>query len=215
MKSISVTDLKAKVPELSHLRMIDFINPQNDALIAPYLKVLGFDLDYPIEYIPSQHRNLQGQVVIAYRIVGEVDINSNFLASSYATPEDRIIAAGYKDMSLANEMSRSLSTSKDFQGAVEAFPQEQANPDEQAILDQIEVLEGLIDQVRPGRFTEGGSLKTIAEYHAPLVVPVKKERRKRKVTAFSCASEVAGDDVCKQHCGDSDRCLASTTKVAI
>jgi hypothetical protein len=180
MKTISVTDLK-RIPELSHLRMIDFIDPTNDALIAPYLKVLGFDLDYPIEYLARQHRNLAGEVVIAYMIAGEVDINSNFLNSSFATAEDRIIAAGYKDISLANEMSRSLSTSREYSGVAEAFPAELSNPDEAAIMEQIEVLQNLIDQVRPNMRREDGSLKTIFEYHAPPPEPVKKERRKRSV----------------------------------
>lgn len=181
MKTISVTDLKL-IPELAHFRPIDFIDPKNDALIAPYLKVLGFDLDYPIEYLARQHRNLQGQVVIAYMIAGEVDINSKFLTSSLATSEDRIIAAGYKDMSLANEMSRSLSTSRDYNsGVTEAFPAELTNPDEAAITEQLEMLESLLDMMRPNRYGEDGCLKTLTEYHAPPVEPVKKERRKRTV----------------------------------
>jgi hypothetical protein len=110
-----------------------------------------------------------------------VDINSNFLNSSFATAEDRIIAAGYKDISLANEMSRSLSTSREYSGVAEAFPAELSNPDEAAIMEQIEVLQNLIDQVRPNMRREDGSLKTIFEYHAPPLEPVKKERRKRSV----------------------------------
>lgn len=182
MKTISATDLKL-VPELSHLRMIDFIDPKNDALIAPYLKVLGFDTDYPIEYIASQHRNLQGKVVIAYQIVGDVDVNSSFLDSAYATPEDRIIAAGYRDLSLAHEMSRSLSTSRGYEGSVvEGFPLELCNSDEEAILEQINVLHNLLMEVRPGMYNESGSLKTLTEYHAPPVTaPVKKIRKKRSV----------------------------------
>jgi hypothetical protein len=183
MKTISTTDLQL-IPELSHLRMIDFIHPRNDALIAPYLKVLGYDLDYPIEYVASQHRNLQGKVVIAYQIVGEVDINSNFLNSSFATSEDRIIAAGYKDLSLANQMSRSLSTNREYDsGVVEGFPAELTNPDEADILEQIGVLEHLLQQVRPNMRHEDGSLKTLAEYHAPPVEPVKKERRRKKLAS--------------------------------
>lgn len=178
MKTISTTDLKL-VPELAHLRMIDFINPANDALIAPYLKTLGFDLDYPIEYVPSQHRNLQGQVVLAYQIVGDVDINSSFLTSSYATAEDRIIAAGYTDMSMANEMSRSLSTSREYTGVVEGFPLELTNPDEKAIMEQITVLANLLTEVRPGMYHESGSLKTMYEYHNPTAAPVKKARKQR------------------------------------
>jgi hypothetical protein len=94
MKTISVTDLK-RIPELSHLRMIDFINPQNDLLVAPFLKVLGFDLDYPIEYMARQHRNLAGEVVIAYMVCGEVECNERFLRSAFATAEDRIKCSVY------------------------------------------------------------------------------------------------------------------------
>jgi hypothetical protein len=35
--------------------------------------------------------------------------------------------------------------------------------------------------VRPNMRREDGSLKTIFEYHAPPLEPVKKERRKRSV----------------------------------
>lgn len=180
MKTISVTDLK-RIPELAHLRMVDFIDPKNDALIAPFLKILGFDLDYPIEYLARQHRNLEGKVVIAYMIAGEVECNERFLSSPFCTMEDKIIVAGYTDMSLANEMARSLSTNRDIQGVAEAFPAELANPDEQVILDQINVLQNLIEQVRPGMYKECGGMKTMAEYHAPPAAPVKKERRKRKL----------------------------------
>lgn len=182
MKTISVTDLK-RIPELSHLRMIDFINPVNDRLIAPYLKVLGFDLDYPIEYLARQHRNLAGDVVIAYMIAGEVECNERFLSSPFATVEDRIIVAGYKDLSLANQMSNALSTSRDYDnGTREGFPAELTNPDEAAILEQIKVLDNLLDQVRPDRYREDGSLKTLKEYHTPPEpVVAKKERKKRSV----------------------------------
>jgi hypothetical protein len=182
MKTISVTDLK-RIPELSHLRMIDFINPQNDLLVAPFLKVLGFDLDYPIEYMARQHRNLAGEVVIAYMVCGEVECNERFLRSAFATAEDRIIAAGYKDLSLASQMSNALSTSRNYDtGVVEGFPPDMTNPDEAAIVEQIEVLTNLLDQVRPDRFKEDGSLKTIVEYHTPAEPEVaKKERRKRSV----------------------------------
>lgn len=181
MKTISVTDLK-RIPELAHLRMIDFINPANDALIAPYLKVLGFDLDYPIEYIPSKHRNMAGEAVIAYRIVGDVEVNESFLSSSLATIEDRIIAAGYRDQSLAREMSSALSSSRDYDsGEVEAFVPE---PDEAYILEQIKMLEDLLEQVRPNMRKEDGSLKTLKEYHAPPVEPVVKKRSRSKGQAL-------------------------------
>lgn len=184
MKTISVTDLML-VPELSHLRMLDFIDPKNDALIAPYLKVLGFDLDYPLEYLARQHRNLQGQVVIAYMIAGEIECNEQFLSGPFATVEDRIIVAGYKDLGLANQMSASMSTSREYNGgAAEGFPAELSNPDEAAIVEQIAVLETLLASVRPNMMGEDGCLKTLAEYHAPPVEVVKKKSRKKQSVAI-------------------------------
>lgn len=178
MKTISVTDLKL-IPELSHLRMLDFIDPKNDALIAPFLKVLGFDLDYPIEYKATQHRNLQGQVVISYMISGDVDCNERFLSSPFATVEDRIIVAGYRDLSLARHMTDGLSTSRQYDtGVAEGFPADLTNSDEKVILEQIAVLQNILEEVRPNMRGEDGSLKTLVEYHTPPVV-VTKPRRKR------------------------------------
>lgn len=167
MKTISVTDLKL-IPELSHLRMIDFIDPKNDALIAPYLEELGFDLDYPIEYMARQHRNLQGKVVIAYMIAGEISCNEKFLKSAFATAEDRIIAAGYRDLSLAKDMARGMHTSRDIEGEVEGFSPDQANPDEDDILMQIKVLDDLLLDVRGDPYKEDGSRKTLGELASEL-----------------------------------------------
>lgn len=189
MKTVSVTDLKL-IPELSHLRMIDFIDPKNDALIAPYLKVLGFDLEYPIEYKAVQHRNLQGQVVIAYMIAGDVDCNESFLSSPFATVEDRIIVAGYKDMSLARQMTESLSTSRQYDsGTAEGFPADLTNSDEKAILEQIKVLQDLLEQVRPNMRGEDGSLKTLNEYHTTVPIELKVKRvRKKELLATNLPS---------------------------
>jgi hypothetical protein len=162
--------------------MLDFIDPRNDALIAPYLKILGFDLEYPIEYKATQHRNLQGQIVIAYMISGDVDCNDSFLSGPFATVEDRIIAAGYRDLSLARQMTSALATSREYDtGVAEGFPADLTNSDEKDIVEQIQVLENLLLEVRPNMYGDDGSLKTMAEYHAPPVVVTKKERRRRKV----------------------------------
>lgn len=176
MKNISVTDLQL-IPELSHLRMLDFINPDNDELIAPFLKVLGFDLDYALQYIPCQHRNMQGKVVIAYMIVGEVECNASFLNSPWATMEDRIIVAGYRDLGFADDMATALSLSRDIDGEqVDGFSPELTNPDEAIILMQIQVLENLLLDVRGDPFKQDGSRKTMAEQH----ITEAPEKRRRK-----------------------------------
>lgn len=187
MKTISSTDLLL-IPELSHLRMIDVIDPKNDALIAPFLEKLGFDLEYPIEYMARQHRNLQGQVVIAYMIAGEIQCNKSFLSSAFATVEDRIIAAGYRDLGLAKDMSASLSTNNDYDSGVpEAFPPDLANPNEQDILEKINLLEDLLTQVRGSQYKLNGGLKTMEDYHNPEKEPAKKSRK--RVSAAKVANK--------------------------
>ncbi len=175
-KNISVTDLML-IPELSHLRMLDFIDPKHDSLVAPYLKVLGFDLDFPVTFIPCQHRNMQGKTVIAYMIAGEVEINQSFLNSSWASVEDRIIAAGYRDIGLAEDMATSLTTSRDYIGEAESgFPPDLVNPNESDILMQIQVLTDLLMIVRGSPFKQDGSRATLAEYG--MTEPPEKRRRK-------------------------------------
>lgn len=185
MKSISVTDLQL-IPELSHLRMIDFIDPKYDTLIAPFLRKLGFDLDFPIEYAPSQHRNLQGKVVIAFRIIGEVECNNAFLTSEWATAEDRIIARGYRDLTIAGDMAKQLTVGRDYghddQGQGEkGFPPELTNENEKEIKTQINVLEGLLMIVRGNPFRQDGSRATLAEYGVA-EVPEKTRRKSVKKT---------------------------------
>lgn len=183
MKNISVTDLML-IPELSHLRMLDFIDPKNDALIAPFLKVLGFDLDYPITYIPCQHRNMQGQVVIAYVITGEVECNAAFLNSPWATTEDRIIVAGYKDVGLAADLANAQTKSRNYDGdgqPTEGFPPDLSNPDEADILMQIKVLADLLLQVRGDPFKQDGSRKSMDEQDI-VEVEQKRERARKKVS---------------------------------
>ncbi len=175
MKNISVTDLKL-IPELSHLRMLDFINPDNDALVAPFLKVLGFDLEYPIEFVASQHRNMQGKVVIAYMIVGDVECNAAFLNSVWATHEDRMIVAGYSDLGLAEDLGMGSTSCRDYGTDSEGFAPDQSNPNEGEILKQIVVLQNLLLDARGNPFKQDGSRKLYGE--SALVEAPEKRRKK-------------------------------------
>lgn len=192
-KNISTTDLML-IPELSHLRMLDFIDPKNTELISPFLKVIGFDLEYPIQFIPCQHRNMQGKVVIAYLIVGEVEINSSFQDSVWCTPEDKLIAAGYRDLGLAKDMATSLTSARDY-GSDEGgdgFPPDQSNPNEADILMQIKVLEDLLLMVRGNPFKQDGSRATLDE-HGVKEAPEKRRKKseRRKIELAVASGEVA------------------------
>lgn len=188
MKSISVTDLQL-IPELSHLRMFDFIHPDNSEKIAPFLKEMGFDLDYPVVFEASQHRNLQGKVVIAYTIYGEIECNDSFRKGAWCSLEDRAILAGYQDLSHAEEMGKLQSRVPNYYtGGADKIddatgllwlPANQLNEDEQGILDQIKILEQVLLEVRGNPFKRDGSRKLLTEGDEP-ELPVPKGRRRRK-----------------------------------
>jgi hypothetical protein len=175
-KIISVEDLKL-IPELSHLRTLDFIDPKNADLIAPFLKIIGMDMEFPIEFIACQHRTLQGKVVVSYQLVGSVECNDSFLSSSFASVEDRIIAAAYRDLSLAQELGLSQTSSRDYGDSLqEGFPPELCNPDEKEILAQIQILKDLLFLARGNPNKNDGSLKLFHE--ANTLEPDGKRRKK-------------------------------------
>lgn len=164
MRVMSVYDLKL-VPQLAHLSPLDFVNPENYALMIPFLKTLGYDTDKPIQFLPCQHRTMAGKVVIGYLVVGDISQDREFLLSGFCTAEDRIIAAGMKDLSLAYDMAKSMTTCRDYGAdSVEGFPPDQANPDEQHILNEIKLLQTIADIAQGDLFKSDGSRKTLQEF---------------------------------------------------
>jgi hypothetical protein len=189
MKAISVYDLKL-IPELSHLNYFEMVDPKNDHLVNPFLKIMGFDLDYALQYTVSQHRTMQGTVEIGYVIRGEVNISRDFLTSEWATLDDRLIAAAYTDPSLCKAMCGQLNTSLNYTAfhdggtavpeAIEDFPECLTNPDEAEILEAMKQLEVLLLEIRGSQYKEDGSHKLPHEYHEEPVVVVKRKRHVRK-----------------------------------
>lgn len=178
MNSISATDL-VLIPELSHLKAIEMIDPKNADLILPYLKVLGCDADFPVQFVPCQHRNLQGKVVVSYLICWEVECNDAFLSSSFASREDRIIAAAYKDVGLAQDLAAQQTSSRDYGSSPsDGFPPELTNKDEDDILAQIKQLDEILLLVRGDPYKSDGSRKLFDEAHVTEIAP-DKQRRKR------------------------------------
>ena len=177
MKSVSVTDLKL-IPELSHLNYFEMIDPKNDHLVNPFLEIMGMDLDYPLQYVAKQHRNLQNKVVINYMIIGETNINREHITGPWGSLTDRMIAAAYQDPSLCKELGSHLNTSLDYN----AFKGGRDQPDEQPstadfpttdeermITAQIKQLEELLLHIRGDQRREDGGYKYPHEYS------VKKE----------------------------------------
>lgn len=173
-KSISFRDLRL-IPELSSYNEIAMLQPRMDHLISGFLKIVGFDLDYPVEYVPSLHRDMQGKVALGFRCVGEVSCNRADINSPFCDLTDRLVAASYLDTSLMDALSELVAQSPDYASLAEDG---QINVEEMPALAtiifednwedteaQITVLYDLRDKIRGSAYNESGALKMPEEYH--------------------------------------------------
>lgn len=166
---ISFRDLRL-IPELSQFNEIELLHPVNDGRVAKYLEQLGFNTSAPVEYLPSKHRDIQGNVAVGFRAVGVIDTSSTFLGSHMATMEDRIMATFFKDPSLARELAQMLNTGINFSDDAlfddegEEFPEELIEPDFEEKAAEIKALEDLRDTIRGPMYNEAGAVKTYVEY---------------------------------------------------
>lgn len=172
--SISFTDLKL-VDDLSHMTESDMLSLGNDDIMLKHLHTLGMDQDYAYAYVPSLHRNMQGDVVTSYRVCGDVRCDRAFINGPLSSLTDRMFAASFSDPSLAEELGMLTGLSRMYGGMVgnegEDYPKE-ALPDNQLESGwrskEAEIVEMalLCEELRGGYFKDCGSLKTREDYAA-------------------------------------------------
>lgn len=162
---LSFRDLRL-ITELSKFTEIELLNPENDAVVNKYLAQLGFDLDYGIVYEPSKHRDMQGNVGVGYRVVGELDINRAVVGSFLCSLEERLAVAAYLDPSFIKEVAPLLGTRIDpkaLQDSADADWDDAAydytEPDCDMIMGQIEMLRAIRDNIRGTPYNEAGDIK--------------------------------------------------------
>lgn len=168
---LSFRDLRL-ITELSQYSEFELLDPRMDDRVNYYLKRLGFDLDYGVVYVPNKHRDMQGNVGIGFRVVGEASINRRFINSPLCSLTERLIAAAYQDVSRARELAYLLGsriyyrdTDDDYEDTSEEdFPADLIEPDCEAVMDQIKVLELMRDSIRGPYLNEAGAVKTPGEY---------------------------------------------------
>lgn len=158
-----------RAPNLKGLNETELLSPKWDEEVNKVLAAVGFDINAPILYVPSQHRDLAGKVAVGFRAVGEISSDTSYLNSRMCPLIERLIWAAQKDPSLAKELSRMMghSVNLDNDEALEEsldFPEADVEPDYELIQEQIEVLTFLRDQIRGIPYNEQGNLKTPAEY---------------------------------------------------
>lgn len=165
----SFRDLKL-IPELSSLSEYQMLHPKNDAVVNKYLGQLGFNMNAAIQYIPAKHRDMQGNVGIGYRAVGEITQSRDFINSPLCSTIERLIAASLKDMSLTAELSKLLGNSVEFttEDAIDeddSYPPEWVEPDYKKVEEQIKEMVAYRDVVRGSAHNERGELKKPGEYY--------------------------------------------------
>lgn len=157
------------IPALSKFNEIELLQISNDALVNSYLRQLGFNVTRAILYVPAKHRDLQGNVGVGFRAVGEIRRDRGFLTSPLCTATERLIAASYYDMSLTKEIAKLLGNSVDLRSDVgdeedSNLTTELIEPDYKEVTLEILTLEKIRDRIRGTPYNDAGALKTPEEY---------------------------------------------------
>jgi hypothetical protein len=173
---------------LAHIRNeIELLSIENDDAVGAVLEQIGFDLEYPVSYIPAKHRNMQGKVVIGFLAVGEINMNRSFINSRLCTLTERMIAAAYTDPSLTRELGNLMGMRANFRTLLdngnavsnENLPEDMLEPDRDIVLQQLKDLEAVRDAIRGPLYNDRGEAKTYAEYkEPPKDILINKKRKK-------------------------------------
>lgn len=164
---LSFRDLRL-ISELSKFTEIELLNPENDSMVFGYLAKLGFDMDYGIVYEPSKHRDMQGNVGVGYRVIGELDINRNVVSSYLCSMEERLAVAAYLDPSFIMEISPLLGSRIDHKSFLgeDSDPVtddtliDYTEPDYESVSSQLDALRAIRDNIRGPIYNEAGDIKT-------------------------------------------------------
>lgn len=151
---------------------IELLDTKYDAAVAEILNAIGIDVEYPVTYIPSKHRDMQGKIAVGFMAVGDISLNRAFINSYLCNTTERMIAASYSDPSLTRELGTLMGHQVNFRSLLEdetefdgdELPEDQLEPDRYEVAAQIKALAEIRDQIRGSMYNEAGDLKTFAEY---------------------------------------------------
>lgn len=171
MISISMSDILV-APELAGHNEFNLLPVEMDDITLPLLYQLGLDINDGYCIVASKHRNLQNQVVVGYRYVGEIRKDREFKHSPFCSALDRIVAAG-DDVSLKLEMANMLGTTlnynsfsdeEDDKEATEGLLNDYLQEDYEEVSEQIKTLQKLCDDIRGNPLSSDGMLKNRQEW---------------------------------------------------
>ena len=111
--NISFRDILT-IPAMSHLREMDLLNPENDALALPFLYDMGIDTRFPLHITCNLHRDLNNKVAVGYRYTGYMRRDKAFTKSPFCDMISRVAIAMDRDVSLGMHMAGMLNQTLDF-----------------------------------------------------------------------------------------------------
>lgn len=171
-RTVSFRDLMV-CTKLAHVKNeIELLDVKNDDIMAEILAQIGFDVDYPISYIPTKHRDMQNQVAVGFMAVGDISINRKFINSYLCSTTERMVAASYSDPSLTRELGTLMGNHVNYRSLLdddcdyelEELPEDMLEPDRFIVAGQLKMLAEIRDTIRGSQYNEAGDLKTYQEY---------------------------------------------------
>ena len=175
MLCVSVSDLKL-VDELSHMTEFEIVQIKNDSIVAKYAHECGIDTDFPVMYIANKHRNLRDQIVVGYRLCGEVRIDNEFRNSNRSSITDRLVMTSYTDPTLMVEVAElsfkvrdweehlNDNDSLDWDASRAELPDSQLEEGWQQEEKNIQAMNDMLVSIRGSCYNASGSLKSAEEY---------------------------------------------------
>lgn len=164
---LSFRDIQ-RVPGLDKYTEVQLLSIERDKEVNEVLEVLGFDINQPILYVPSKHRDLAGKVAVGFRAVGQISGNDEYMNSRLCPLIEKLVWAAKRDPSLAQELFKLIGHSVNLEEeAIEEdgeFLDEEVEPDFDDITEQIQALEELRNVIRGWPYNDQGNLKTPKEY---------------------------------------------------
>lgn len=175
MICVSVSDLQL-ITELSGMSEFDIISIYSDEKVAKYLYKIGVDTDFPWTYSVNIHRNLRDQVVMGFRIYGEIRCDASYRDSYMAGITERLVISSYKDRSFMEEIADLSFKVRDFSeylndsDSIEfdeeraLFGSDQLEPDWELNTQKLQELENILYEIRGPAYNSAGALKSMKEY---------------------------------------------------
>lgn len=170
---LSCSDL-LKLGDFAGMNEVSLIHPKNDEKVLNHARTAGLDVTGGYAYEASQHKNMFGEVVVGYRLIGELRGDAAFRSNPFCTSEVRTLSHLRKDVSLTQEMVKlsggGFSYGKNAEEDVETEREYETMYEEnwQALEREIAMLNQLAFDIRGSSYGANGGLKTFYEYQEML-----------------------------------------------